>query len=723
MPTLMAAQCTHGLARGRLRVRLAPTADCYPCRCPSQGRRTATYGAAEPLQLPTLSCATVDPMRGKSTHLAVVPAYNEAATVGARRRARIHAQGARVRRRRHRRRLDRRDRASSPSGRARRCCACRSTSASAAPSRPASSTRSSTATTTWSRSTATASTTRASSRSSSAAMDADPTSTWSAARASSTDDELPRADQPAHRHPHLRVPAVAASSRQRVTDPTSGFRLYNRRAIELFARDYPHDYPEVEAVLMLHHHRLRMREVPGADVRARRRRRRRSARASRPTTWSRCCSPCSSACCAGAPCPSPGEPRAGRRGARDLMDTPDPDRRHHRRRGPAAGRRARARAPARGCSSATRCCGCSAALVLLGAGDLARRAGRGSRDRSAIAYPPNALFFVALRLRPAAAAALLGRGVAAERPVEGPRAAARAARGARCAAPSRPMTAATTSDDEADAELARRAAASAPQGSPEPLACSAAIPRPLGAAARRRRAAHASPGRSRTAPFQGPDEPAHFDYAQYLAETGHRPAVTGGTASRTRRRSATALDLPEPRPARGRSPTRARRGRSSRSSGCRPCWTSRHDGPAATAAGPTRSPRTRRCTTPTRRSRTGSARSAPSGTGSSSCAWRAACCSWSTVLCTWLAAAEVFAGTWPRAARDAAPSRCCPQMTFHQRHGQRRQPAHRGVGGVRVRGAAARAPRAEPRARRSRCARWPPRRRSRTGAGRRSSSR
>jgi glycosyltransferase involved in cell wall biosynthesis len=47
---------------------------------------------------------------------------------------------------------------------------------------------------------------------------------------------------------------------QRVSDPTSGFRLYNHRAIELFARDYPHDYPEVEAVLMLHHHRLRMRE-------------------------------------------------------------------------------------------------------------------------------------------------------------------------------------------------------------------------------------------------------------------------------------------------------------------------------------------------------------------------------------------------------------------------------------------------------------------------------
>lgn len=47
-----------------------------------------------------------------------------------------------------------------------------------------------------------------------------------------------------------------------VSDPTSGFRLYNRRAIELFARDYPHDYPEVEAILMIHHHRLRMTEVP-----------------------------------------------------------------------------------------------------------------------------------------------------------------------------------------------------------------------------------------------------------------------------------------------------------------------------------------------------------------------------------------------------------------------------------------------------------------------------
>lgn len=47
----------------------------------------------------------------------------------------------------------------------------------------------------------------------------------------------------------------------RVSDPTSGFRLYNRRAIDLFAQHYPTDYPEVEAVMLLHQRRLRMREV------------------------------------------------------------------------------------------------------------------------------------------------------------------------------------------------------------------------------------------------------------------------------------------------------------------------------------------------------------------------------------------------------------------------------------------------------------------------------
>jgi len=49
---------------------------------------------------------------------------------------------------------------------------------------------------------------------------------------------------------------------QRVTDTTSGFQALNRRGIALFAADYPHDYPEVEATVMVHRHRLRLLEVP-----------------------------------------------------------------------------------------------------------------------------------------------------------------------------------------------------------------------------------------------------------------------------------------------------------------------------------------------------------------------------------------------------------------------------------------------------------------------------
>jgi glycosyltransferase involved in cell wall biosynthesis len=51
---------------------------------------------------------------------------------------------------------------------------------------------------------------------------------------------------------------------QRVTDTTSGFQALNRQGIALFARDYPHDYPEVEATIMVFRHRLRLQEVPVA---------------------------------------------------------------------------------------------------------------------------------------------------------------------------------------------------------------------------------------------------------------------------------------------------------------------------------------------------------------------------------------------------------------------------------------------------------------------------
>jgi glycosyltransferase involved in cell wall biosynthesis len=49
--------------------------------------------------------------------------------------------------------------------------------------------------------------------------------------------------------------------RQRVTDPTSGCAAFNRTAIRLFAEAYPHDYPEPEAIVMLHRSGLRQVEA------------------------------------------------------------------------------------------------------------------------------------------------------------------------------------------------------------------------------------------------------------------------------------------------------------------------------------------------------------------------------------------------------------------------------------------------------------------------------
>jgi len=61
---------------------------------------------------------------------------------------------------------------------------------------------------------------------------------------------------------HLFAAIVSLIVRQRVTDTTSGFRAVNRRAIRLFALYYPHDYPEVEATVVLSRHGLKMVEVP-----------------------------------------------------------------------------------------------------------------------------------------------------------------------------------------------------------------------------------------------------------------------------------------------------------------------------------------------------------------------------------------------------------------------------------------------------------------------------
>lgn len=47
-----------------------------------------------------------------------------------------------------------------------------------------------------------------------------------------------------------------------VTDPTSGFRLVNREVIEMFAKDYPKDYPEPESVVAILKRGKKVIEVP-----------------------------------------------------------------------------------------------------------------------------------------------------------------------------------------------------------------------------------------------------------------------------------------------------------------------------------------------------------------------------------------------------------------------------------------------------------------------------
>lgn len=56
--------------------------------------------------------------------------------------------------------------------------------------------------------------------------------------------------------------AISIIVGQKLTDPTSGFRAANRRAIQLFSVNYPQDYPEPEAMVLLHQCGLTMKEIP-----------------------------------------------------------------------------------------------------------------------------------------------------------------------------------------------------------------------------------------------------------------------------------------------------------------------------------------------------------------------------------------------------------------------------------------------------------------------------
>jgi len=49
---------------------------------------------------------------------------------------------------------------------------------------------------------------------------------------------------------------------KKVFDTTSGFRAISRKAILLLTETYPHDYPEVEALITLHRNGMRFIELP-----------------------------------------------------------------------------------------------------------------------------------------------------------------------------------------------------------------------------------------------------------------------------------------------------------------------------------------------------------------------------------------------------------------------------------------------------------------------------
>ena len=51
-------------------------------------------------------------------------------------------------------------------------------------------------------------------------------------------------------------------SGKKITDPTSGMRMCNKKTIEMFANEYPRDYPEPESVMRLIRHKKNIEEMP-----------------------------------------------------------------------------------------------------------------------------------------------------------------------------------------------------------------------------------------------------------------------------------------------------------------------------------------------------------------------------------------------------------------------------------------------------------------------------
>lgn len=49
---------------------------------------------------------------------------------------------------------------------------------------------------------------------------------------------------------------------KKITDPTSGLRMVGRNAMNIFAHDYPRDYPEPESVVAILRRKMKVEEIP-----------------------------------------------------------------------------------------------------------------------------------------------------------------------------------------------------------------------------------------------------------------------------------------------------------------------------------------------------------------------------------------------------------------------------------------------------------------------------
>ncbi|MCA9399287.1 MAG: glycosyltransferase family 2 protein, partial [Candidatus Omnitrophica bacterium] len=61
---------------------------------------------------------------------------------------------------------------------------------------------------------------------------------------------------------HFFAYLISFLTQYKITDPTSGFRAFNRRMIDVFANYYPQDFPEPEAIVVAARHRARVVEFP-----------------------------------------------------------------------------------------------------------------------------------------------------------------------------------------------------------------------------------------------------------------------------------------------------------------------------------------------------------------------------------------------------------------------------------------------------------------------------